>query len=403
MQIVARDGKASTSYLQRKLSIGYNSAAKLIERMEAEGLISTADHVGRRQVLMGRGGIDGDRAHRRGPTIEPSCLCEGCGAACLRHSWSCWPGRHRPRTSLIFRAASGRRRSIASRPISNGLTTLRSGFVQIAPNGSISARGKLLLSRPGRMLLDYDPPSRIRLVAPGDWRLIFYDGSIQQVNVIPIGQTPLGVLLEEHISLAGGIRVTEVARSGDEIAISLRREEALDQGEVTLVFDETPLALRRWVVVDAQGLSTTIVLEASERDVLLGQSTCSTGAIRAFSDFPRTENRQEGFSFTRLLTNATYDGRVGTCLPDDRCALLGQRSIPSDTISALGACLPFAAGWLVASFRRSAGRRRRRRQRRHAGRPADHHRQQSGRHQRAGRRRPDGRRHRLRHQSQPAP
>ena len=59
VQVVARDGKASTSYLQRKLSIGYNTAAKLIERMEDDGLISRADHVGRRQVLMGRGGIDG--------------------------------------------------------------------------------------------------------------------------------------------------------------------------------------------------------------------------------------------------------------------------------------------------------------------------------------------------------
>jgi len=60
VQIVARDGKASTSYLQRKLSIGYNSAAKLIERMEQDGLITQADHVGRRQVLMGRGGVDGN-------------------------------------------------------------------------------------------------------------------------------------------------------------------------------------------------------------------------------------------------------------------------------------------------------------------------------------------------------
>ena len=64
VQIVARDGKASTSYLQRKLSIGYNSAAKLIERMEQEGLITTADHVGRRQVLMGRGGLDGTQPTR---------------------------------------------------------------------------------------------------------------------------------------------------------------------------------------------------------------------------------------------------------------------------------------------------------------------------------------------------
>ncbi|WP_222183748.1 DNA translocase FtsK [Geminicoccus harenae] len=60
VKVVARDGKASTSYLQRKLNIGYNTAAKLIERMEQDRLISPADHVGRRQVLMGRGGVDGD-------------------------------------------------------------------------------------------------------------------------------------------------------------------------------------------------------------------------------------------------------------------------------------------------------------------------------------------------------
>jgi DNA segregation ATPase FtsK/SpoIIIE, S-DNA-T family len=54
LQIVARDGKASTSFLQRKMRIGYNSAARLIERMESDGHISHPDHVGRRQVLMER-------------------------------------------------------------------------------------------------------------------------------------------------------------------------------------------------------------------------------------------------------------------------------------------------------------------------------------------------------------
>ena len=51
--IVHRDQKASTSYLQRRLSIGFNRAADLIERMEREGLITTADAVGRRRVIMG--------------------------------------------------------------------------------------------------------------------------------------------------------------------------------------------------------------------------------------------------------------------------------------------------------------------------------------------------------------
>jgi S-DNA-T family DNA segregation ATPase FtsK/SpoIIIE len=49
--IVLRDKKASTSYIQRRLSIGYNRAADLIERMEREGVISAANSVGRREIL----------------------------------------------------------------------------------------------------------------------------------------------------------------------------------------------------------------------------------------------------------------------------------------------------------------------------------------------------------------
>lgn len=51
--IVARDKKASTSYIQRKLSIGYNRAATIIERMEDEGVIGPANHAGKRDILVG--------------------------------------------------------------------------------------------------------------------------------------------------------------------------------------------------------------------------------------------------------------------------------------------------------------------------------------------------------------
>jgi len=50
--IVAKDRKCSTSYIQRKLAIGYNKAARLVEQMEDEGLVSPANHVGKREILL---------------------------------------------------------------------------------------------------------------------------------------------------------------------------------------------------------------------------------------------------------------------------------------------------------------------------------------------------------------
>jgi DNA segregation ATPase FtsK/SpoIIIE, S-DNA-T family len=53
VQIVKRDRKASTSYIQRRLQIGYNRAASLMERMEQEGIVGQANHAGKREILIG--------------------------------------------------------------------------------------------------------------------------------------------------------------------------------------------------------------------------------------------------------------------------------------------------------------------------------------------------------------
>jgi len=58
--VVAREGKASTSFIQRHLNIGYNKAAKLIEQMEKEGIVGPANHVGKREILVRRTNEDMD-------------------------------------------------------------------------------------------------------------------------------------------------------------------------------------------------------------------------------------------------------------------------------------------------------------------------------------------------------
>jgi len=53
VQVVMRDRKASTSYIQRRLQIGYNRAASIMERMEEEGIVGAANHAGKREILVG--------------------------------------------------------------------------------------------------------------------------------------------------------------------------------------------------------------------------------------------------------------------------------------------------------------------------------------------------------------
>jgi len=60
VQIVLRDRKPTTSYIQRRLQIGYNRAASLIERMEQEGVVGQANHAGKREILIDAGGGDDD-------------------------------------------------------------------------------------------------------------------------------------------------------------------------------------------------------------------------------------------------------------------------------------------------------------------------------------------------------
>ncbi|HEX8167399.1 MAG TPA: DNA translocase FtsK, partial [Beijerinckiaceae bacterium] len=58
--VVLRDKKASTSYIQRRLQIGYNRAASLMERMEHEGIVGPANHAGKREILLETAGAEDD-------------------------------------------------------------------------------------------------------------------------------------------------------------------------------------------------------------------------------------------------------------------------------------------------------------------------------------------------------
>jgi len=149
----------------------------------------------------------------------------------------------------------------------NNLTTLKADFVQINPDGR-TVTGELYYQRPDKMRLDYDPPSDILIISDG-WWVIYYDRRLDQVSHLRKGSTPLGFLLADEVRLSGAVTVTDVQRAAGELHITLVQTEEPDQGSIQLSFAENPLELRRWTVIDPQGLATHVVLESPETGVSL--------------------------------------------------------------------------------------------------------------------------------------
>ena len=144
----------------------------------------------------------------------------------------------------------------------DSLRTLKARFLQVAPNGATS-EGTVWLDRPGRMRFQYNPPSPLLLVA-GHGLVVFRDNALNQTSNIPIGQTPLGILLADHVRMQGEVTVNGLQRLPGQIQVSLYRTKSPGDGTLTLVFADNPLALRQWTVLDAQRQETRVTLYNAE-------------------------------------------------------------------------------------------------------------------------------------------
>jgi len=141
----------------------------------------------------------------------------------------------------------------------NGITTLKARFLQVSDNGA-QAEGTAYLNRPGKLRLQYDPPSPLLVVADGTF-LIVHDKTLDNPSYIPLGSTPAGVLVREHVALdKGDLAVTKVVHQPGLVAVTVVEAEDAASGSISLIFTERPFQLRQWRVVDAQGQTTSVSL-----------------------------------------------------------------------------------------------------------------------------------------------
>lgn len=143
----------------------------------------------------------------------------------------------------------------------NGLRSMKARFLQIAQNGA-AAEGTAWIVRPGRMRFEYDQEPLLLVASHGSF--FYFDKALRQPTTIPVGSTPLGLLLRDPIRLSGDVTISRVERGGGMFRITLHRTGAAAEGRLTLVFSENPVELRQWVVVDAQGQETRVSLYQQE-------------------------------------------------------------------------------------------------------------------------------------------
>jgi len=139
----------------------------------------------------------------------------------------------------------------------NGLTTMESRFLQFSEGGV--AEGRIMLDRPGRLRIEYAPPVPVLMIASSRL-LMYHDTQLKQTTFLPVSETPAALLIDDDIMFSGDVTVTAFERTPKAFRITLEQTDAPDTGSVTLMFEDAPMRLAKWRVIDAQGTVVDVSL-----------------------------------------------------------------------------------------------------------------------------------------------
>jgi outer membrane lipoprotein-sorting protein len=142
----------------------------------------------------------------------------------------------------------------------NGIDAAESTFTQVNADGTV-ATGRFYLQRPGRARFEYDDEDL--LVMAGGGQLAIFDGrGNTRAEQYPLRETPLSIILDRRVDLAGTGMVVDHSFDGTATRIVAQDPERPEIGTLTMVFTDDPVELRQWVVTDQTGAETTVVLGA---------------------------------------------------------------------------------------------------------------------------------------------
>ena len=144
------------------------------------------------------------------------------------------------------------------------IQSLKASLTQICPDGR-KMSGRLYIKKPGKLRLIYEPAHTLELLSDGE-RLTQYDWRTKESDSISLEGSPLAFLLKKG-RLQEGALVDRIIMGSKWTQILVRSKEDPEAGQVTLVFQEHPLRLIRWVILDPQGKKTVVSLSRIQINV----------------------------------------------------------------------------------------------------------------------------------------
>jgi outer membrane lipoprotein-sorting protein len=153
----------------------------------------------------------------------------------------------------------------------NARSSFSARFTQMTEDGNVMT-GNLIVKRPGKMNLTYDPPAKDFIIADGSF-VYLWDGELGNATTLPLGGSLADFILRAKLKLSGDISVEKVEHGAGRLEITLRQANDPDQGSLTLLFEDQPLLLKGWRITDAQLRSTTVTLQDIQENIQLADSS----------------------------------------------------------------------------------------------------------------------------------
>ena len=139
------------------------------------------------------------------------------------------------------------------------LNTLEADFIQVGPSGNVSD-GKVYFDLPGKLRIDYHKPNNLLITCKGFW-IVLQDRNLKTTNNIPLKNSPFSILLEKKMSLSNKTIKTEIQNKSGIISFTIKSSNNNEGGELILEFSENPLHLKKWIIKDAFGNITTVLIQ----------------------------------------------------------------------------------------------------------------------------------------------